>query len=207
MKLTGETKFIIGIIIFCIAIIAVATMFFSSPTQGLDRSDLLPKGTPIKGPEEAKVYLVEFSDFQCPACGAYKPIVDKVVEKYKDKIVFGYRHFPLPQHQFAFKAAEAAGAAGEQGKFWEMYEYLFSNQTQLSDEFIQNSGKAINLNEQKFQEALNSGKYKDEVSKDMTDGTRFGVNATPTFFLDGRKLSLTSFDDLEKAVAQEVNRL
>lgn len=200
MKLTGETKFIIGIIVACIVIVGISIKFLSAPSQTVDRSNILTSDTAIKGPRDAKVSLIEFSDFQCPACGAAKPVVDQVVEKYKDKMVFGYRHFPLPQHQFGFKAAEAAEAAGEQGKFWQMYEYLFANQAQLTNEFILTSGKSVGLDEQKFQDALNSGKFKDKVSKDLTDGKKLGVNSTPTFFLNGKKLNLESFNDLDQAV-------
>lgn len=206
MKITNETKFVIGVILSSIAIVTIALLFFFRPVKSLTRANLLPEGTVTKGPEEAKIYLVEFSDFQCPACREFQPVVDKLLDKYKGRIIFGYRHFPLPRHAFAFKAAEAAEAAGEQGKFWVMYTYLFAHQEQLSDEFIKNSGKAIGLDQEKFQMALKKGKYSDKIRKDMSDGNKFGVNSTPTFFLNGKQLILTTFDDLDKAIEEVLNK-
>lgn len=192
MQLTGESKFFIGILVATTAIIAGAFIFLNRPAPTFSRQQLLPAGTYTKGNPNATTYLVEFSDFQCPACKAAKPVVDALVTKYKDKLVFGYRHFPLPQHQFAQKAAIAAEAAGRQGKFWEAYDILFDNQESISDEFLTS----------KF--GLADQSLVAKIQKDKDDGTALGVNATPTFFLNGVKLTLASFDDLQKEVDKVV---
>lgn len=201
MHLTGETKIFLGIIIASIILLAGGIFFFSRPTPSFSRDELLPKDTFIRGSASASAYLVEFSDFQCPACLAFKPAVDTIVKTYGDKLTFGYRHFPLPQHQFGQKAAEVAEAAGEQGKFWEMYEFLFANQNNFSEQLL-TTASVSGLDRKKFEESLTAAKFKDKIQRDMNDGNRFGVNATPTFFLNGRKLELATFEDLKKEVEQ-----
>lgn len=209
MKLSSETKIFIGIFLGSVLLVVGAAMLFTREEKPIDKTTLLPKNTYTKGVVDAKVYLVEFSDFQCPACKSYKPYVDKTVEKYGDKIVFGYRHFPLPIHQFSFKAAEVsevAGALGGSDKFWEAYEYLFQNQEQFSDEFLQNTWKALGLDEKAFVSALSSGKYRSEVDEDMSSGTSLSVNSTPTFFLNGKKLTLSSYNELEIQVKAAIDQ-
>lgn len=200
MNITSETKIFLGIILSTVVIIIGAVFFFSKPVPSITRAEMIPEGTTATGSASAKVYLVEFSDFQCPACGAFKPYVDEIRNTYKDKLLFAYRHFPLQQHQFARPAAYAAEAAGGQGKFWQMYDFLFTSQEKLSDEKIIEGAKLLGLNMQKYDEAAKSEKIKNKIDKDLSDGQKFGVNATPTFFLDGQKLELASFGDLKKAV-------
>lgn len=206
MKFTGETKLFLGIIGVTVALVIGAVFLFSSKSTpvALARQDVLGAQTQIKGDTNAKVFLVEFSDFQCPACKAAKPAVDAVVAQYKDKIVFGYRHFPLDQHQFAMKAAQAAEAAGQQGKFWEMYDLLFANQEKFSDTIFTDLAKQLNLNMDEFTKAMTDSAILQKIQKDRDYGNQIGVNATPTFYLNGKKLNLTSFDDLKNAVAEAV---
>lgn len=206
MKLTGETKLFLGIIVVTIALVIGAIVLFSSKpaTVALARQDVLGAQTQIKGDVNSKVFLVEFSDFQCPACKAAKPAVDAIVAQYKDKIVFGYRHFPLDQHQFAMKAAIAAEAAGEQGKFWEMYDLLFANQEKFSDSIFTDLAKELNLDMDKFTKTLENPAIKKKVETDRAYGLQIGVNSTPTFYLNGKKLDLTSFNDLKTAVEEAV---
>ncbi len=200
MKFTAETKIFLGIILATVLIIGAALVFFNRPAPSFSREEMIPSGTTAVGPTDAKVYLVEFSDFQCPACKSFKPYVDEIKMSYKDRLIFAYRHFPLSQHQFAQRAAYAAEAAGEQGKFWEMSDYLFSNQEKLSDEKIAEGAKLLGLDLKKYNEATQSEKTKNKIEKDLSDGQRFGVSGTPSFYLNGQKLELTSFSDLKKAV-------
>lgn len=204
MKLTGETKLFVGIIAGTIALIGGAIVLFSKPAAVLPRQDVLGAQSQTKGDVNAKVFLVEFSDFQCPACKAAKPTVDAIVNQYKDKLVFGYRHFPLDQHQFAMKAAIAAEAAAEQGKFWEMYDLLFTNQDKLSDGIFIDLAKELSLDMDQFTKATSDSAIVQKIQKDKDYGTSIGVNATPTFFLNGKKLNLTTFDDLKTAVSEAV---
>lgn len=205
MNITSETKIFLGIILATVVIIIGALFFFSKPTPSITREEMIPPGITATGSADAKVYLVEFSDFQCPACGAFKPYVDEIRMSHKDKLLFAYRHFPLSQHQFALPAAYAAEAAGEQGKFWEMYDFLFSNQEKLSDEKIAEGAKLLGLDLKKYGEDTKSEKIKNKIEKDLSDGQKFGVNATPTFFLNGQKLELASFGDLKKAVDEALS--
>lgn len=206
MQLTGETKFFIGLIIATVLIIVIGVAVYSRPEPVLKREELITPVSHTLGNRDAKTYLVEFSDYQCPACGSFKPVVDQVVEKYKDKLLFAYRNFPLSQHEFAQKAAEVAESAGEQGKYWEMHDYLFANQANFSDEIFQEGAKKIGLDMDKFNESLKSGKFKPLIQDDVSYGTAHGVNSTPTFFLNGRKLSLFNQSDLETAVAKEIEK-
>lgn len=204
MQLTGETKFFIGLIIATFLIIGIGVVVYSRPEPVLKREELITSTSHTRGNKDAKTYLVEFSDYQCPACGTFKPIVDSVVEKYKDKLLFAYRNFPLSQHEFAEKAAEVAEAAGEQGKYREMHDYLFANQANFSERIFQEGAKKIGLDMDKFNEALKSGKFKPLIQDDISYGTTHGVNSTPTFFLNGRKLSLFNQSDLETEVAKAI---
>lgn len=204
MRLSGESKFFITIALSTILIVGAGIFFMSRPAKVLERSDLLPDTANIQGIKDAKTYLVEFSDFQCPACGAFYPKVKEIVEKNKDKMVFAYRHFPLDQHKQAVPAALAAEAAGEQGKFWEMHDYLFENQDSLSEEFLLAAAEKLGLDREKYEKAFKENKYQDKINKDQSDGVKFGVNATPTFFLNGKKLDLFSQNDLEKAVSESI---
>ncbi|KKS98164.1 MAG: DSBA oxidoreductase [Candidatus Gottesmanbacteria bacterium GW2011_GWA2_43_14] len=204
MKLTGESKFFIGIIAVTIAIVIGGIFFMSKPEKALEKSELVPAGSQIKGNWDAADYLVEFSDFQCPACGAFYPQVKTLVEDNKDKLAFSYRNFPLDQHPMAVPAALAAEAAGEQGKFWEMHDYIFENQASLSEEMLLSAGEKLDLDKEKYEDAFKNKKFQDKVSKDLSEGQKFGVNATPTFFLNGKKLNPFNFDDLKKSVEEEL---
>ncbi|MEK7558481.1 MAG: DsbA family protein [Patescibacteria group bacterium] len=147
-----------------------------------------------KGGKDAKVILVEYSDFQCPACGAYYSVTKQLVEEFGGNIAFIYRHFPLRQiHQNAELAARAAESAGKQGKFWEIHDIIFENQEEWSsqrnaEEFFERYAKSLDLNMEKFKSDLVSKEIKDEVAADYQSGLLFKVNATPTFFLNGEKL-------------------
>src|SRR5687768_7544535 len=137
MKLTGESKLFVGILVATLALIGIATWALSRPTPliALPRETLAPPTPHRKGPPGATVYLVEFSDFQCPACSAFAPTVRMLTDKYQDRLLCVYRHFPLPTHSCGKPAAYAAEAAALQGKFWEAETYLFARQASFSNTF------------------------------------------------------------------------
>lgn len=149
----------------------------------------------IRGPVDAKVTIVEYSDFQCPACGAYYPMVKGLESKFGEKIAIVYRNFPLTSlHQYAQLAAQAAEAANLQGKYWEMHDLLFERQDVWSKgsdvkKTFTEYAKELNLNTDQFSKDLNSSVAKDRVGVDVTSGNAIGINATPTFFLNGKKLT------------------
>jgi len=203
--MSGEAKLFLGIIVVTFVVIGGAMFFFAKQsekeTKGFTKEELVSSNNYTYGSASASAYLVEFSDFQCPACGTFEPTVEQIREKYKDKLQFVYRHFPLPQHEHAEAAALAAEAAGKQGKFWEMHDQLFAKQDNLTDETINGIVKAIGLNEEQYTKALSDQSLKDRVAKDKADGNAIGVDSTPTFFLNGKKLRLVS----PQSLAQEVD--
>lgn len=205
MKMTGETKFFIGIIAFTVVILVGALVMFSRPPKEVPLETLVPQDAWATGSATPIATLVEFSDFECPACASAHPVVKQVVEKYANDLRFVYRHFPLQQHPSSQIAAEASEAAGTQGKFWEMHDLLFENNTNLSQDVINGLGLELSLDMEKFTQEISNGTYKDRVTKDATDGQALGVDATPTFFLNGKKLSLFSFADLDTEVGKAIS--
>lgn len=147
-----------------------------------------------KGSSTPKVTIVEYSDFQCPACAAYYPMLESVFADYKDRISFTYRNFPLPQHQNAIVAASAAEAAAMQGKFWEMADALFKNQDAWS--IVDNAtaetafevyASKIGLNIVKFKSDVKSSSVKAKIDRDQKSGITAAVDHTPSLFINGKK--------------------
>ncbi len=144
-------------------------------------------GAPVRGPANARITLVEFSDFECPYCSAAVKQVDLVMAAYPKDVKLIYKQFPLSMHPHAELAAEASLAAGAQGKFWEMYEVLFKNFQRLSRSNIMAMAKDIGLDVDKFKADLESGKFKKDVDKDLADGETAGVYGTPSFYINGKQ--------------------
>lgn len=166
----------------------------SSPNQTASLVGAISDADRILGNKEAKVTVVEYSDFQCPACAAYHPMVKQLAEDYGDRVMWVYRNFPLKQiHANAELAALAAEAAGRQDKFWEMQDMIFENQKEWSDEgsakaiFVKYAN-ALGLDAIRFENDLESKEVEDKVDKDYQSGQKSGVNATPTFFINGEKI-------------------
>ncbi len=163
-----------------------ATM--SLPLPAIPRVEVAATG-PSRGPANAPITIIEFSDFECPFCSRAKGTVDEVMQKYGDKIHLVYRQFPLPFHSHAKKAAEAAICADEQGKFWQMHDKMFDNNKNLTPDELKGYAKGLGLDSKKFDECLDSGKAAATVEKDIADGKKVFVNGTPHFFINGRGLS------------------
>ncbi len=140
-----------------------------------------------RGPEDAAVTIVEFSDFQCPYCARFQEeTLPQILSEYGDQVRFVYRDFPLTSlHANALKAAEASECADDQGKYWEYHDLLFQNQTALDDESLKGYAASLELDAATFDDCLASGKYTQEVAKDLQDGTEAGVQGTPSFFVNG----------------------
>ena len=154
-------------------------------------------GDPATGPATAPVTIIMFSDFQCSACSAAHPILKKAMAEFPGKIHFVVRDFPLETiHEHAFRSALAAGAANAQGKFFEYTEILYTHQNALDDESLKKYAADLSLNVKQFEIDLNSEKIAAEVRKDMADGMSYGINSTPTIFVNGvmvRNISATGF--------------
>jgi protein-disulfide isomerase len=155
---------------------------------------------PSRGPANAPVTIVEFTDFQCPACAAMHPVLDEVLKQYGDKVRFVVRDFPLQMHANARKAAEAANAANAQGKFFEYTDLLFKRQKALDVPSLKKYATELGLDRTKFDAALDSGAYAAEVRHDMQDGEVYGIESTPTIFINGVKLEVLSADGLRAAI-------
>jgi protein-disulfide isomerase len=140
----------------------------------------------IQGPIDAPFALVEYGDYQCPYCGQAYPMVKAIQERLGDKLCFAFRNFPLAtMHPHAEHAAEAAEAAAEQGRFWEMHDILFENQNALDDEDIEQYAESLGLDSEKLIGEVLSGAHALRVKEDFRSGARNGVNGTPTFFVNG----------------------
>jgi protein-disulfide isomerase len=155
---------------------------------------------PSKGNSAAVVTIVEFTDYQCPSCAKTQPLLEEVASEYGDKVRLVARDFPLDQHANAAKAAEAAEAAREQGKYWEYVAILFKNQDALQVEKLKEYASQLGLDRAKFDQALDSGKFSDKVSRDLSDGNKLGVNATPTVFINGKRIKDKSRESLKAAI-------
>jgi protein-disulfide isomerase len=164
----------------------------------------------IKGNPEAAVVLVEYSDFQCPACAAFQPFVDEIVTEYGDRLRFEYKHFPLPIHPSAIPAGVAAEAAGQQGKFFEYHDALFLNQSTWSASvapqalFVQYA-EALDLDMDLFRKHINSTILRDQVRGGMAEGRELGITGTPTFFLNGERMEIATYDDFKAQIVAAID--
>ena len=166
-----------------------------------------------RGPAEAKVTVVEFSDLQCPACRAVQPAIAQVINKYPDQVRVIFRHFPLKTiHTYAQLAAQAAEAAGEQDKFWEMHDLLFNRQPEWSEldsadavksKFIQYVSE-LGIDSQRFSETIDSDKVRQAVQIDVDDATALNLNSTPTLFVNNQLVPAPQ--NLLKIVEQWINQ-
>jgi len=155
---------------------------------------------PAQGDPKSAATIVEFTDFECPACAAMQPILEEVLKSYAGKIRFVVRDFPLARHPFARKAAEAANAANAQGKFFEYAALLFQRQNALDIASLKKYASELGLNRTKFDAALDNGTYAAEVRHDVQDGESYGIEATPTIFVNGVMLNNLSAEGLRAAI-------
>lgn len=141
---------------------------------------------PIKGNENAPVTIIEFSDYQCPFCKrSYDNVIKKIDEEYisKGKVRLVFRDYPLPFHKKAVPAAIAANCAGEQGKYWEVHDFLFENPSKLDAASVISSSAGIGLDKAKFEACVNDKSKEKEIEKDVEDGQKYGVRGTPSYFI------------------------
>jgi len=210
-----------NIIIITLAVVLFAVVLIIS---GKDRTPITntPPNTKItaitaadqvRGPETAPITLIEYSDFQCPACAAYFPIIQKLKEDLGEDLRFVYRHYPLRQiHPNAQGSAQAAEAAGKQGQFWEMHDLIFKNQTRWSSLSARDAlktftgyAKDLGLDENKFTDDFNSDAVNAKIKADEKGGTSLGIPGTPTFFLNGQPLaSPQSYENFLQTLQEEI---
>lgn len=181
-------------------IVGVAVLFSRGGTSNrvIDPAVVAGDSRNTLGAADAEVVVVEFSDFQCPACLAAEPLVKAMVAQYENDITFVYRHYPLVTiHPYAQLAAQATEVAADEGKFWEMHERLFATQAEWSalrstDEVLERFttyAEELTIDKAVFLEKIQSDDIKQRVTKDVADGTRAGVQATPTFYVNGQQVA------------------
>ncbi|HKU36484.1 MAG TPA: thioredoxin domain-containing protein [Polyangiales bacterium] len=166
----------------------------------------VPVGSsPAKGPSDALVTIVEFSDFQCPFCSRVEGTVKQITETYGKDVRVVFKQNPLPFHQNAGPAAEASLEARDQGKFWEMHEKLFANQQALEKDKLEGYAKELGLNVAKFKTALETNKHKAEIDADQKLARDLGASGTPSFFINGRSLrGAQPFDAFKTVIDEEL---
>jgi protein-disulfide isomerase len=161
----------------------------------------------VEGPANAPAQLIEFADFQCPYCQKVNPDINKLLQEFKGRLAVAYKDFPLPMHANAQKAAEAARCAGEQGKYWEYHNALFTDKKFQPDD-LKLEAKTMKLDEVAFDDCLDSGKESSKVNEDRTEGLNLGLSGTPSFFLNGHFFSgAMDYQQLRQMVEQQLNTL
>ncbi|MDB5260259.1 MAG: thioredoxin domain protein [Candidatus Nomurabacteria bacterium] len=209
---TSQGKFI-GLIVLLIVVLFIYYFYAMS-----NNTNSAPVGEPsitetdhVRGNLAGTVTLVEFGDFQCPACGAYEPLVRQITKDNGDILKVVFKHFPLTQlHQNALIAAKASEAASIQGKFWEMHDILYDKQAEWQgslnarDMFLTYAA-TLGLDAAKFQADINSTEVENKVLSEYKEGLSLKVNSTPTFFVNGKKInnpqSVQEFNGLIRASA------
>jgi protein-disulfide isomerase len=160
---------------------------------------------PSKGPADAPVTIVEFSDFQCPFCSRAAKTADQVLANYAGKVRLVFRDFPLPFHDKAPKASEAGLCANDQGKFWEMHDEMFGAQDKLGIDDLKAVAKKLGLDSAKFDECLDSNKYAAQVKKNIEDGKEAGISGTPAFIINGRLISgAQPYEEFQRVIDEEL---
>ncbi|MCL5004303.1 MAG: DsbA family protein [Patescibacteria group bacterium] len=202
--MSSDAKILLAIAAATVAVLAFIVFGSQSAGKPVDRA-VVERNGQATGSASPKVTLTEFADFQCPACGQIEPLVNSIIAQYGDKLKFIYRNFPLSQHPYAFKAAVAAQAAGEQGKFWEYRQKLFDEQESLSDGSFEQIAKDLNLNLEKFNKDFNSQAMNQKVQADLNDAQKLNLSGTPSFFINGEPVNLASLNDLSARVKEAID--
>lgn len=210
--MTGETKTFLGFGLATLLIIALGVFFFSRPaTEKVPNSvssEILVRGDSVKDvSQNEKVTLVEFGDYQCPACAAYHNIVKEILLE-DETITYVFRHFPLSQHKNARPASQAAEAAGRQGKYWEMHNKLYENQSDWENssnpkEIFEKYATEFGLDLEKFKSDFGLKEIEEKVSRDYADGVTLGVNSTPSFYINNKKVSgIRNKEDFKRLISE-----
>ena len=167
------------------------------------------EGAPFKGPQNAPITIVEFSDFQCSYCKRVLPVLTQVMERYPTQVKLAFRDFPIQNiHPHAQKAAEAAHCAAEQGKFWEYHDLLFEKQEAIPSVNHLDYAKTLGLEVERFQACIDGRRYKEKVEHNYADGVKAGVSGTPAFFINGRLLSgAQPLEAFKTVIDEELDRL
>jgi protein-disulfide isomerase len=173
------------------------------------RADIDVEGSPALGPADAPVTFVVFSDFECPYCQVFAQTMQQVKSEYGNRVRVVFRQFPLNIHPNAPKAAEASLCAFEQDKFWEMHDLMFEEQRQLDKTALIDKAERLDLDIPEFEACLDSGKFAEQIEKDMQAATRMGVEGTPAVFMNGMQVvgGAVGYEALVETIEEEIARL
>ena len=184
--------------------------YISTPTTAGNEALAVTDADWVRGNKEAKVTLVEYADFECPACAAYEPLVERLIQDFPEQLRVVSRHYPLINiHKNAMPASQAAEAAGKQGKFWEMGKVLYERQEEWvelsnSEDKFSEYARELGLNEEQFLSDYDSQPVKDKINADILTSQRLRLSYTPSFLLDGRLISPKNYDEFKKLVEDEI---
>jgi protein-disulfide isomerase len=171
------------------------------------RYDIKLANSPVKGPKDASIEIVEWSDFQCPYCSRVGPTLEQVQEAYPNDVKIAFKHMPLSFHAKAPAAHAAAEAAHRQGKFWEMHDKIFAAQKEMSEEKYLEWAQEMGLDMEKFKKDIASKEVKDTIASDTKAASKLGVTGTPTLFINGRFLSgAQPFDKFKTIIDEELKK-
>lgn len=188
-------------VIAVVVLLFVGVFAFSGHKSNSNSKSSSSAGTAtnhVEGQGKSGLTLVEYGDYQCPYCEQYYPVVKQIAAEFNDQIKFQFRNFPLVSiHQNAFASARAAEAAAAQGKFWQMHDLLYANQSQWAEssnptQFFQLYAKQLGLNVAQFNKDYSSNKVNNAINADTAAGNKLKVQGTPTFFLNGKQLQVTA---------------
>lgn len=222
MKLTTEAKTLLGIGI-CTLVLLFGGVFFlskNSPPSAdpavtdetiIEKDKLIRADSYQTASQSSKLTIVEFLDYECEACGAAHPILKKALNEYGDKVNFVVRHFP--NHTNSIPAANAVEAAGEQGKYWEMHNMMFDKQTEWAEQRTPQTEKflgyaqSLGLNIDQYKTSTGANKYSEKITRDKNEGITIGVDATPTFFINGsKKVGVIPYEEWKKIIDEELSK-
>ena len=217
--MTQETKLVIGVIVVSLSIVFGGVFFLSNSDdkeiQVVANGSLITKNSYKTEPTEGKITIVEFADFQCPACARTAPALERIVDEYEGKVSLVFRHFPLSQHKNAMVAAEAAEAAGSLGgpnAFWNMYTKLYATQATWEEndkpvEFFVTLAEELNLDNGQFKKSIEQKTFRDKIWSDYQEGLRIGVNGTPTLYINNKKMiDAPTYENLKARIDEELEK-
>lgn len=171
------------------------------------RFDIDTSQSPYKGPADAPVVIVEYTDFQCPYCARLGATLDRMMGLYPGKIKVVYKSFPLSSHNYSWQAATTAMAANEKGKFWEVYKEIFTNYNRINEAKLKEIRNRFGLDTPEFEALMNSPEIRSHVASDRNEGIRMGVQGTPTVFINGKRLKNKRPEGFRAAIDQELKAL
>lgn len=203
-KDTRGTYYLVFIVAFLISVV-IGLKYF-----GAEEAEIAEGMDPVKGASNAKVTIVEYSDFECPACGAMYPVLDEIVKRYPDDVRVIYKNFPLSGHKWSYTAALASECAFDSGKFWEFHDILFDRQKGWSkardarEDFLRYA-KKLDIPTDEFNTCIDSKPIKQRVNDDRSSGRKLNINSTPTFFINGKRyVGVWSVSEFERIIKKSM---